>query len=59
MVAATPIAYDVNNDKDNAHIVCTECADGYDVSTYRIVSQNEANEYGDECDVCKRVLYTD
>lgn len=59
MAVATIAGYDVNNDKDNSHIVCAECADGYDVSTYRIVSQAEANEYGDECDVCKRVLYND
>lgn len=51
--------YDVNNDKDNACVCCPECAEGYDVSTYRIVTREEANEYGDYCGVCKRALYDD
>ena len=51
--------WDVNNDKDNALIACPHCAEGYDVSTYRIVSQEEANEYGDTCVVCRSALWED
>lgn len=59
MAVQTIAGYDVNNDKDNACVCCTECAEGYDVSTYRIVTTAEANEYGDECAVCKRILWQD